>query len=467
MTIGEPDLRRWRALDALDRAGVEAMQLDALRAQVRWLQANPWHGPRLRAAGVDAESLRTLDDLRRLPTMGKVDVLADGLAHPPFGTRLGVPATQVRDIMTSGGTSGNPPETYAYTDEDLEYTTDLYAMDQYRKGARPGDVAMMVSQIGMLTSPPLNVRAWERIGLPVLRVGPNSTEERVTSFARFRPAIVKLPYAYAPRFMAALRDAGIDPRAGTGMKFVFVSGGAYPVAFAQGVQEFFGAPMHEVFGCSQAGAVTAGTCEHGVLRGDRRGVLHCYDHAFVTEVLDPDGDTPVRPGDEGELVITQLWRRASPVLRYRMGDRVRYLGIGQCACGRPLAALECGTIARYDDMMRVKGVNMWAHDVDAHVLACDGVDDFNGVLSFDGHGRERAAVRVELRPGASAADVAARLSRNLKRAFHVLFDVEVVAPGTIERFELKQRRWRDERMAGTAGGTVPRGGGRPVARAGG
>lgn len=445
--MNDSDLQRWKALDRLDRAGILALQLHNLREQVRRLESNPFFAARFRAAGVNADSLRSLDDIRRFPTMGKPDVLADCAAEPPFGTRLGVPREEIREIMTSGGTSGNAPEVYAYTAEDMEYTTDLYAMDQYWKGARPGDVAMMVSHLGMLTSPPLNVKAWERIGMPVLRVGPNSTEERVNTFRRFRPNVLKLPYAYALRFMDALRSAGIDPRSGAGMKYLFVSGGAYPVSFAEGVQEFFGARMHEVFGCSQAGAVVCGTCEHGVLRGREYGVMHCYDQAFVTEVLDPVSGEHVKEGEEGELTITQLWRRASPVFRYRMGDRVRYLGVGQCECGRQLTALQCGTVARYDDMIRVKGVNLWTHELDAHILACPGVDEFNAMVEIDERGKERVRISVEIRAEAQAADVAQRLAAGIKADFHVLMDVEIVPAGTVRRFELKQKRWIDERSA--------------------
>lgn len=445
MRMTDADVQRWASLDRLDRAQITALQLAGLQRQLRRLAANPWFAPRLKAAGVDAERIRSLDDVRRLPTMSKADVLADSEAAPPFGTRLGVPLPVIREIMTSGGTSGRTPEVYAYTAADIDYTTDLYAMDQYWKGARPGDVAMMVSHLGMLTSPPLNVRAWERIGMPVLRVGPNSTEERVVAFERFRPAVLKLPYAYSLRFVEALRAAGIDPRAGAGMKYLFISGGAYPLDFVEAIEDFFGAPMHEVYGCSQAGAVVAGTCEHGVRTGPQRGVLHCYDQAFITEVLDPQTGEHVREGDEGELVITQLWREASPVLRYRMGDRVRYLGHGQCRCGRQFTALECGTIARYDDMLRIKGVNLWTHELDAYILADPGVDEFNATVLLDERGRERAVVRVEAHGDARAEGLAARLSAGLKASFHVSFDVQLVPLGSVERFELKQRRWKDLR----------------------
>ncbi len=444
MSIGASDIARWAALDTLDHGQIVAMQVEALRKQVRRLETNPFFRARFLAAGVSSDSIRSIDDIRRFPTMNKADVLADNTQAPPFGTRLGVDPKDIREIATSGGTSGNPPEVYGFTGADLDYATDLYAMDQYWKGARTGDIAMMVSHISLLTSPSFNVRAWERIGMPVLKVGANSTEERMVTYARFRPNVLKLPYAYALRFMHAMRVAGIDPRAQGGLKYVFISGGAYPAEFAAGVEDFFGAPMHEVFGCSQAGTVTSGTCEHGVRHGDQRGVMHCYDHAFVTEVLDPLSGEHVKAGNEGELVLTHLWRHASPVFRYRMGDRVRYLGIGQCRCGRQLKAIECGTIARYDDMIRIKGVNLWAHDLDAHILSHPGVDEFNGVVMLDQEGKEHAVVRVELHHG-DPQRVREALAVSLKAAFHVIMDVEIVPTGTVQRFDLKQKRWTDER----------------------
>ena len=431
----------------MSSAEMKALQLSNLQEQIRRLETNPWHGDRIRAAGMTANRIRSLDDIRRLPMMSKSDVLADHTARPPFGTRLGIEYAAIRDIMTSGGTSGNPSEVYAYSEEDLEFTTDLYAMDQYWKGARPGDIAMMVSHLGMLTSPPLNVKAWERIGMPVLRVGPNTTQERVSIFERFRPDVVKLPYAYVLRFIDELRTAGIDPKSGKGIRFVFVSGGSYPIEFAQGVEDFFGAKMHEVFGCSQAGAVTSGTCEHGAVHGDKRGVLHCYDHAFLTEVIDPQTGEHVKLGEEGELTLTQLWRRASPILRYRMGDKVRYLGVGQCQCGMQVTAMEAGTISRYDDMLRIKGVNLWTHEMDNHILACPGVDEFNGYALLDEHGKERVSIKVELKSGFDQKQIVSTLTHSLKKVFKISMDIEVVQPGTVKRFELKQKRWSDQRGA--------------------
>lgn len=449
------DQQAWSAIERLSRAELLALQLERLRTQVRKLEANPFHGARFRAAGVNADGLKSLDDLRRFPFMTKADVLADTAEAPPYGRRLGVDPREIREIVTSGGTAGRQPEVYGFTRGDLDAAVSLYAYDQQIKGARAGDIAMMVSEIGMLTSPPLNVRAWERLGMPVLRVGPNSTEERVATFARFRPAVLKLPYVYAIRFIEACRAAGIDPKRHVpDLKFVFISGGAYPVPFAQAMEDFFGAPMHEVFGCSQAGTVTCGTCDRGVLAGEARGErgwMHNYEHEVITEVLDPATGQPVADGEEGELVITPLFRTASPVFRYRMGDRVRFGAPGRCGCGRPFTTIECGTIARYDDMLRIKGVNCWVHELDTQVLADENVDEFNGLLTLDDEGRERARLLVEMRGhvqgGEATARAAARLAARMKDAFRVSFDVEVVPAGTVRRFELKQKRWTDQRAA--------------------
>jgi len=458
-----PERRRWSPGEDLSVDELARLQLRRLRDQVsRLIATNPFHRERFRSAGVDAESLTSLADLRRFPTMSKSDVLVDTADHPPFGRRLGVRREEIREIVTSGGTAGHQPEVFAYTRQDLDVAVEIYAMDQYWKGAATGDIAMMISQLGMLTSPPMNVRAWERLGLAVLRLGPNSTEERVEAFARFRPSVLKLPYAYAPRFMLACREAGIDPRRDVpNLKYVFISGGAYPLSFAEEVTDFFAAPMHEVFGCSQAGTVISGTCETGVYTERGRGWMHCFDHEFVIEVLDPVTGEPVPEGSDGELVITPLYREASPVFRYRMNDRVTRGGAMYCTCGRPFTTIECGTAARFDDMLKIKGVNIWAHDLDAFILDEPHVDEFNGIVTIDDHGRECARVLVELRgidddPVARGV-VVRRISERLKHAFRVSFEVVAVPAGTVKRFELKQRRWTDEREERLRDGRYDRG----------
>jgi phenylacetate-CoA ligase len=128
---------------------------------------------------------------------------------------------------------------------------------------------------------------------------------------------------------------------------------------------------------------------------------------------------------------------------------VRYGAPGRCGCGRPFSTIECGTIARYDDMLRVKGVNMWVHELDAFILGDPAVDEFNGLLTLDAQGRERIRVLVEVRVDRVAGDAdkhLGSLAARLKDAFRVTFDVEIVPPGTVRRFELKQRRWTDERL---------------------
>ena len=442
-----PGSRRWSPVEAFTRAELDALRLGRLREQVRRLVAtNAFHRDRFAAAGVDDASLRSLEDLRRFPTMGKADVLADSAQAPPFGRRLGVPTSAIREIVTSGGTAGKAPEIHAFTLDDLETCVDLYAMDQYWKGADAGDIGLMASQIGMLASPPLNVRAWEKLGMAVLRVGPNTTEERVGAFARFAPTVLKLPAVYTTRFMQACRQAGVEPRRDVpGLKFLFTSGGAYPLSYGEEVSAFFDAPLHEVYGCSQAGTVVAGTCECGAVRGGARGQMHTFDHEIIVEVLDPATGRQVADGEEGELVITPLSRAASPVFRYRMNDRVRYRAAGSCACARPFAGLECGTVARYDDMLRIKGVNVWIHDLDHLILSDARVDEFNGELCLDDDGREQARVLVEFRAGANEEAARRALAASLREAFRVGFDVRAVAQGTVRRFELKQRRWTDRR----------------------
>lgn len=126
---------------------------------------------------------------------------------------------------------------------------------------------------------------------------------------------------------------------------LFIAGESYTIGWATRAGEYWGATLSESYGSMQGGLNQCISCERGVVPGGQRGALHCMEHRILCEVLDPDTQQPVQPGDEGEMVITSLYREGFPVIRFRTGDRVRWLGV-TCPCGRPFVSIEAGTIAR-------------------------------------------------------------------------------------------------------------------------
>jgi phenylacetate-CoA ligase len=171
----------------------------------------------------------------------------------------------------------------------------------------------------------------------------------------------------------------------------------------------------------------------------RPGVLHVIESAYYAEVVDPATLTPVPSGGTGELVLTNLGRLGSPVLRYRTGDFVRP-SAGPCACGTADMALEGGILGRTDDMIVVRGVNVYPGAIEEVLRACGGVAEYRVRVS-QRLSLVELGLELEPAPGVGAQALAHRVENALRDAFSLRVPVTVVPEGTLPRFEMKARRW--------------------------
>ena len=173
---------------------------------------------------------------------------------------------------------------------------------------------------------------------------------------------------------------------------------------------------------------------------ERPGGLHLNEAEYIGEVVDPASGAPVSDGAMGELVITNLGRTASPVLRYRTGDLV-VRRRGPCACGRTMAWLEGGILARVDDMVTVRGVNVYPAAIEAVVRAVPGVAEFRSTVARDGVMRT-LAIEIELEPSVGdAGAVQVRVASALRQALGLTVPVQIAAAGSLPRYELKSKRF--------------------------
>ena len=421
------------------RAAIDAAQLEGLRALVLRLRTNRYFAERL--AGIDPDALNRLADLRLLPTESKVELMADLAADAPFGTRLGVDRAEIREVQTSGGTSGRGVETFALDGSDLGIAGCAYA-DMFRvAGFVPGMPVMLPVRVGMAAAGLLAPRACELIGALPLRAGNETTERRLDLMDEYQVGGLFTGVVYLDTLAAALRAAGRRPPAS--LRSIMFAGSPHSVEWADRHRDYWAAAMHEMYGSSQMGSVVASTCERGLPIG-RRGVLHVHEWAAIVEVLDPDTLEPVDDGEEGELVLTPFYRRASPLLRYRTGDRVRYLPPSACSCGRQTIGIESGTISRYDDMFKIKLKNIWASEVDHVVFDELGAREYQARIYLDDQGREQVAIVVF---GGQAS--AARVTDALHDEFGIRFEVTIEDGANAPLFDVKPKRWTDERMAST------------------
>ena len=236
------------------------------------------------------------------------------------------------------------------------------------------------------------------------------------------------------------------------MEVLVIAAGAYPVSWAKDMEETWNAAISEQYGSTQKGTGFAISCEAGVLdeRGGRK-MLHILEPFVYAEIINRETGEPVKPGGAGELVITPLERQASPLLRFATSDKVVHLSHEDCPCGRPFMGIEAGSIERYDDMVKMKGMNVWPAAIDSVVFEHKEVFDYRGRVFMDDRGRERVTMSVEFKKGVSTEkkrELSENLATRIQERVGIRINIDEAPPEEIQRIQFKGQRWTDERIKG-------------------
>ena len=412
----------------------QGIQRARLAVELAWARRAPFFGARIAAAGVQADD--PLAALANIPSFRKADAIAagDGLCVP------GV--TVLREFLTSG-TTGRGQERLRLSVVDDNTLFFGHVLQYQMAGLRRGDGIGLTWPAGCQAGGVILRAAAEVLGLHPMELGAYATAVKLDMLRKLRPRAIVGSTLYLRRLleMAGHNDFGLDT--------CFVAGEAYPESWVRFMKDR-GVKTFEWYGTTMLGAV-AMSCESGVFHGGGRGALHIAPHMFVAEVLDPSG-RQVAVGERGELVVTALTRVAQPTLRYATGDSARWLGWHRCSCGRTWPSVEAGTIARLDDMLRVRGVNIWPSAIEAELFANADVCDYRGRLWVDQGGQERAELVVEIRPYPADGPALVRQFQDaLKARTGCSFEVSLTSEQPEVR-AFKPRRWTDERFVGDTPG---------------
>ena len=410
-----------------------ARQLERLRETVAWAAARvPFHQARLGAVRV-----RTLDDLAALPFMRKSDLRE----HYPFGL-FAVPPGELVRIHASSGTKGKPT-VVGYTADDLDVWREAMARVMTAAGARRGDLLHVAFGYGLFTGGLGFHDGGERIGMTVVPVSSGNTARHHLLLQDFRPAAICGTPSFVLHVAESLREQGGDPRA-LGLRYGMFGAEPWSEGLRAALERAFGCPAFDIYGLSEiVGPGVAGECE-------ARAGLHVCDDHFLPEVIDPVTGESRPPGQEGELVLTALTKRAIPMLRYRTGD-VTTLWPEPCACGRTSARIA-RIKGRSDDMLVIKGVNLYPSEVEATLLAVEELEPHYLLIVDRSETLARVEVQVEPAPallercgGFRAGhpvldDVRRRVAERLRVATGLTMELTLVAPRTIPRSEGKAVR---------------------------
>lgn len=336
--------------DPADEAAEIAARLPAQLAHVQ--ATSPFYRDLWAAAGVDPATVRTLDDLRRLPFTEKDDLRRSQDAAPPLGGTQGVPLERIARIQCTGGTTGVPMR-MGFTKADTDWMDDVAARAIACAGVGPGDLLLECMNYSMYVGGVTDHMGFERAGLAVLPYGVgNSLRLIELVHAMATPWVLYSTPAYALRLAQVAREQGLEPRDLRMRRGVFSGEGGLQVpGFRDAIESTWDCVARDIYGLSETG-VMAAECDH--LTG-----LHLITRGhFATELIDPTSGDPVDPvdGAVGELVFTNLGREASYLVRYRSHDLVRIHG-EPCPCGR--TGLRFSMVGRSDDMFIVRGVNVF------------------------------------------------------------------------------------------------------------
>jgi phenylacetate-CoA ligase len=390
--------------------------------------------------------VRDAEAFRSLPVTTKEEVVADCAAHPPYGSRTVGADTDIRHVVETSGTSGRGREVYALDEADEAAILQAEAVGFSWLGVREGTRVLHTLPVGITAAGLWYYWGLRLLGGNVFCAGSYPTERKVDILQRYRPEVLVGTPSYLQRLAAACEQRGLRP-GDLGVRALLVAGEPFGVHWANGIeQRWGGARLHEQYGCTER--AFAWTCPGGVLKGDGLSALHFPpEHAYI-EILDPSSKEPVADGHCGELLVTPLRAWASPLLRFATRDRVRYVGPGSCPCGSDLPGIAAGDVQRYDDMIKVRGVNVWPRAVDAVVLGLPGVAEYRSTVQRTDDGQELIELRVE--PSADAADdLVDVVASVVRRTTGLNSRATRVAPGEItgsipEGF-VKISRWRDLR----------------------
>ncbi len=418
----------------LNRATIEATQLEHLRELVAALTpANPFQTAKL--SGLTQPLYSLADFTRHVPFTTKAELVADQKAFPPYGTNLTYPVAQYSRLHQTSGTTGSPMR-WLDTPQTWHALIDCWAEVYHAAGVTAADRIFFAFSFGPFLGFWLAFDAAQKIGALCLPGGGLSSPARLQMLLDNGATVLCCTPTYALRLAEVAASERIDLTRSR-IKTIIVAGepgGSIPIIRQRLEAAWPGARVFDHHGMTEVGPVTY-ECPA------QPGILHVIESAFLPEIVHAQTGEPVPAGEKGELILTTLVRTGSPLLRYRTGDLVCAAKDAVCKCGRHDLALAGGILGRVDDMVVVRGVNVYPSAVEETLRRFPEIAEYQVVLTTANSLNE---LNVKIEPDPECIDVDS-LVRRVENAFQTNFSLRVpvvaVNTGSLPRFEMKAKRW--------------------------
>ena len=415
--------------DALNRTQLAELQklLSAIRP------ANGFYETKLGPTGISAD-LPSLDEYRqRCPFTTKAELVADHQAHPPYSSNLTFQQSRYTRTHQTSGTSGQPMR-WLDTPESWQWMIDNWCDILEAAGVNSEDRIFFAFSFGPFIGFWLAFEAGEALGALSIPGGGLSSAARLRSIFTHQANVLCCTPTYALRLAEVAKAEGID-LSDSPVKTIVVAGepgGSIPATRRRLEEAWPGATIFDHHGMTEVGPVTY-QCPA------QPGILHVLEQAYLPEIINPDTGEPVEDGATGELILTTLGRHGSPLLRYRTGDLVKAISDQPCACGRHDLGLDGGILGRADDMVVVRGVNVYPSAVEEIVRSVGGVAEYRVEIN---QADTLTEMSVEVEPKAADDENLAKcLAIAFQENLSLRVQIRLAELNSLPRFELKAKRW--------------------------
>lgn len=426
-----------KEIETMDRDDLSKLQMARLGETLERAKKSVHYGKLFREIGLDTGLIRTLADVEKLPLTTKEDLRENW----PYGF-LACSRDDLIRMHSSSGTTGRATVIF-HTEKDIAAWTNLLARSMYMAGMRRSDVFQNMMTYGLFTGGLGFHYGAEKIGALVIPAGAGNSKRQIQLMRDFETTAIHIIPSYALLLASVFTETGVDPRRDTKLRIAFIGAEPHSEKMRRKIEEFYGFRAFNSYGLSEMnGPGMAFECP------EQNG-MHIWEDNYIVEIIDPVTLKPVPEGEEGELVTTTLLREGMPILRYRTKDLTRIIP-GPCPCGRTHRRIE-RIKGRTDDMMIIKGVNIFPIQIEKRLMEIPGVGN-NFIIILDrADYNEQMTVKVEIKKeffGGNLQQLETlrrRIVEELKSDILITPRVDLVEPDSLPQGEGKAVRVIDNR----------------------
>ena len=422
-------------IETISRNALEELQLKRLKQTVRQAYNNiPFYKEYFSKLNIKPKDITSLKDIQKLPFTTREDLRE----NYPFGM-LAVAKEQVVRLHTSSGTTGKPKAIF-FSKKDVDRAAELIARCLIMTGVKKDDVLQNMMTYGLFTGALVMHYGAEKVGVLVIPAGPGNTKRQIALMQDFKTTTLHLTPSYALYLASVMHNEGLEPRRGFFLRRAYMGSEPYSEETRQKIEKFFNIDVYNSYGLSEMnGPGVAFECM------EKNG-MHLWEDNFLLEIINPETGEKMPEGENGELVLTTLYREAMPILRYRTRDIAKIIP-GKCRCGRTHRRIS-RIIGRTDDMIIVRGVNIFPQQIERVLMGIKAVaQNYQIVLESYDQMTVRVEISKDLFDGRveHLVNLQTEITEKLRAEILVKPKVELLEPGTLPISEGKTTRVIDKR----------------------